>query len=328
MKQKVRWPFILLVVLAIFVLSACGTSPTEISAPSPDFLISLPRVAIDIDANGVPSILGFNTDQLYTYTLGQVDLRWMRMDPALVEWFTNTDLQHIELLQKEDGLYIFTNGQALPHVAWDQQSLQSIGDLIGDYYPQMQEFLIKFLPFLQRMGWDVVLKFPVAAGATEIPLRDLNQPLAVAAIAQSQPSGIQLKITVTYDEDGVPAVPGAEAMLNKLLGISLNQLALTPQAIQALQTSGIQHIVLRSHNNRLYIFVNGKVLPNLAWDEQGLRNGADLFKQLYYLQDGSTFIDQILDTAIPVLKGVEGNLIFQFPLAPGATPAPLPAAAN
>lgn len=324
MKNSSRLLLLLSLLFAIIVLTACGTAPIDISVPSPDFLVSLPRVVIDIDANGVPSVLGFNTDQLYKFTGGQVDLRWMRMDPTLVAWFTNTNLQHVAMVQKEDGLYVFANGQALPHVAWDKESLQSVGNLIGGYYPHMQEFLIKFLPFLQRMGWNVVLHFPQADGVATIPMRDINKAITSTVVAQSQPSSIQLKLFVTYDENGVPAVPGAEPLLRNMLGIRLDQLRLTPQAVQALQASGIQHVTLRVHNNRLFIFVNDKVLPNLAWDAQGLRNGMALFEQLYSLQDTAS-LNQMLDIMIPMLENAEGELTLQFPLAPGVETIPLPA---
>jgi len=75
MKRLSRWPLLLSFLLAVMVVAGCASTPTEIASPSPDFLISLPRVTIDIDANGVPSVLGFDTNQLYKFTGGQVDLR-------------------------------------------------------------------------------------------------------------------------------------------------------------------------------------------------------------------------------------------------------------
>ncbi|NOZ72575.1 MAG: hypothetical protein GXP38_11810 [Chloroflexi bacterium] len=325
MKTSTRLLLVASLLLLVLALSACGSMPTTISAPSQDFLLSFPRVVIDIGEDGTPSLAGFTADQLYMLSLGQMDFRWLRMDPALIQWFKDKNLQHIELIQKEDGLYVFANGEPLPHLAWSEDSLNTLSDLVGDYYPQIEELLTKTLPFMQRVGLDVVVRFPKADDVAEIPLRDMEVPIAQAIEAETEPSSLQIRLIIRYDKQGVPSVPGAEALLKNYFGVQMDQLRLMPQAVQSLTAAGIQHITLRVHNNSLYIFVNGKALPNLAWDADGLKNGVGLVSQLYGLQQTPS-LNAMLDTLIPLLEATEGDVILKFPLQPGVKPIPTPGA--
>lgn len=325
MKTSTRLLLVASLLLLALGLSACGSMPTAISAPSQDFLLSVPRVVIDIGDDGTPSLAGFTADQLYILSLGQMDFRWLRMDPALIKWFEDKNLQHIEFVQKEDGLFVFANGGPLPHLAWSEDSLNTLSYLVGDYYPQVEELLTKILPFMQRVGLDVVVRFPVAEGVDEIPMRDIEVPIAQAIEANTKPSSLQIRLTIHYDEQGMPSVPGAEALLKNYFGVQMDQLRLMPEAVQSLVAAGVQHITLRVHNNSLYIFVNGKALPNLAWDAEGLKNGVDLVSQLYGLEPTSSLND-LLDTLIPLLEATEGDVILQFPLQPGVEAIPTPGA--
>ena len=82
-------------------------------------------------------------------------------------------------MSQPDGLHIFVNGDALPSFVWGEDYLKNAADLYGQLYnPEiygsqyqtLKDAVSVILPMLNNLDARVVLKFPVAAGAEEIPV--------------------------------------------------------------------------------------------------------------------------------------------------------------
>lgn len=310
--------------LAVLVLAGCGDQPTEITTPDTSFLLSLARVVIDIDSNGVPSVAGFNTARLNDLTFGMLDLRWMRMDPAYVRWFTDADVQHVEFVHKDDGLYLFVNGEAMPHVTWTDDSLTAVRDVVNDsgvFTAEMSELVDMLIPFIQRVALDVVVRFPVAAGQESLPLRAPGEGFE-APNAQDEPA-LSVNLVLPYDEQGeLVLAPGTERVLQGL-GVDVDQVRLAKSTVNGLVAADVQHITMRKQGNGLLLYVNGKALPHLAWTENGLENSADLFGQLFYTPEYE-LTRQTVQTLLPLLAEIGGSVTVRLPVSSGADPIPLP----
>ena len=325
MATSKRLYFLLPLLILALLLTACESSSPDAASASEDFAVSLPRIVIDIDSDGNPSVGGFGTETLKNLTMGAADYTWMRMEPALVRRFSDMDLQHIEAVYRDDGIYLFVNGEALPFIKWDEQSLDNTAQVIttfGGMNPQFTEALKTIIPFAQRVGVDLAVRFPVVQGRSLTPMRDMSQELQAAEMAEREPSALQLRIEVFYNEDGKPFVPGASFILENLLGVDTSQLALPPETVSRMTQMNIQHIAIRTQEDGIQFYVNGEPLPELAWSEDQLGVVADLIGQLY-LGGQTEGMQQVMEAILPALSQMDFELVLRFPLQDDAEEIPL-----
>jgi hypothetical protein len=316
-------------VLAI-LLSACAASQPAAVADkeNSDFYVALPRVVVDIDDQGKPSIAGITPETISSLSGGQLDLSQFAVPADYLNWLKSTDTQHVELAFNGDGAYIYANGKQLPHVGLTDDAVKNLGDVAGNlggafidpsyagYIPLVQ----KFLPLARRLGLNMVVRLP-HAGA-EIPLRD---PAAVPVASDKPGTGaVAVRVVVTYDQDGVPSVAGISAKdLEALTGYDLYGLKLDPAFVKLLTDRGVQHISMRSENDGLALAVNDKPLPSLNCSADCLKNAASMISTLN-TYPGMEQINELVSKFGPELHNVNAELALRFPAAPGSTAIPLP----
>ena len=325
MATSKRLYILLPLLILVLLLAACESANPDAASASEDFAVSLPRIVIDVDSEGNPSVGGFGMDTLKSLTMGGVDYTWMRMEPTLVRRFSDMDLQHIEAVYRDDGIYLFVNGEPLPFVKWDEDSLDNTAQVIttfGGLDPQFTDALKMIIPFAQRVGVDMAVRFPVVQGREITPMRDMTQELKPAEVMDRAPSALQLRIEVFYDETGKPFVPGASFILENLLGVDTSQLALPPETIARMVQTGVQHIAIRTQEDGIQFYVNGEMLPKLAWSEDQLSVVADLIGQLY-LGGQTEGMQQVLEAILPALSQMDFELVLRFPVPEGAEEIPL-----
>ncbi|NOZ48444.1 MAG: hypothetical protein GXP37_00155 [Chloroflexi bacterium] len=327
MLKSYRFLWLVPVLLLALVLTGCGDKPTEVAEQGGEFLLALPRIVVDINSDGVPSITGITPETIKRLTFGQLDLTGMRMDPAYIKWFTRTNLQHVEVVHKNDGLFIFANNDPLPHIAWDGEALQSTGQLASDsgmLDPRVAKVVTMLTPFIQRIGIDIAVRFPIASNAEEIPLSDPGDAMAMLSAQAEESSIAKVRVHIRYDAEGVPSVLSVSTKdLEEALGTSLRQMQLAPQTIKMMQGANIQHILVRTTTTGVLLFVNGKALPHVAWSDAYLKNGADLYGQLYDTP-AYQLSREAVTMLLPVLNNIDGEVVLRFPLAEGAEEIPLP----
>jgi hypothetical protein len=295
---------------------------TDSKTPSGEiFLLALPRIVIDFDADGNPGTLGMKLED--AGRLFGADMSGMRLNKYYVDWMTAANVQHIEMRQTGDGLALLANGQPLPHVAWDDASLQQASDLAALFNVDSQSLALvkKLLPIMRRLGLDVVAKFPLRPDAKAIALADPAVVMAKAKPEQAPATAI-VQFEIKYDEHGVPAILGISAQDLLALGIEA-PLALHMDYVRSLQARNIQHLELRTKPDGLFLYVNGNPLPNLVWDNALLTSAADVYGQMNpggsdQEKQAVGFVKQF----IPTLDNMDIAILVHFPLAAGAQPIP------
>ncbi|MCX6031520.1 MAG: hypothetical protein NT169_19750 [Chloroflexi bacterium] len=314
-----------LLVLITLVLAACGPAmkpaTDEKTASGEIFILALPRIVIDFDAGGNPSILGMKLED--AGRLFGADISGQKLNEFYVDWMAAANVQHIEMRQTGDGLALLANGQPLPHIAWDDASLQAASGLAALFNVDSQslELIKKLLPITRRLGLDVVATFPLRPDAKAIALADASVAMAKAKPEQAPATAI-VQFEIKYDERGIPAILGISAQDLLTLGINA-PLALNMDAVHAVQARNIQHIELRTKPDGLFVYVNGAPLPNLVWDNALLISAADVYSQM---NPGSS--DQEKQTVgfvkqfIPTLDNMDIAILVHFPLASGAQAIP------
>lgn len=307
----------LTLIILLVVLTACNgepTLPTDTSTGSGEiFQIALPRLVIDLDQNGVPSLMGINP--LFLKALG-VDVSGFAVPPDLVNTMTKAGIQHIELAAVGDRLVILVNGKPMPQLGFSEGSMQRALDLAAVFNVQNTDTIGKLLPWVTRLGLNVVLRFP-RDGATEIPLSTPGAAKALKISPITDPASLITKFEVKFDQDGTPGILGVTAHdLANLTGASIGGLA--PETLAKLQASKIQHLEVRNKPSGLHLYVNGEPLPMLIWDSQLLANLVAVYGQLQ--PNGA--LKPLVDAFLPTMDRADIGILLHFPVAPGAQAIP------
>jgi hypothetical protein len=315
-----------LVVLVVIgmLLAACGPAMVPSAAPKTEtgetFVIALPRIVITLDAKGKPGLEGVALEEI-AKTFGMaLDLSAYSVDPAYVNWMTNSNIQHVELRQTGAGLALLVNGALMPHIGWSDGSLNQLTDLAPLLWLR-QDMVKKFVPIVSRLGLALVLKFPAQAGAKAIPYAADQVALAAAAPAKDPASAV-VKFEIKYDAQGVPAILGISAQDLVSMGFDPNlALALHPYYVEMLQLNNVQHLEIRSKSDGLFVYINGTPLPNIVWDGKMLGGMADVVVQLYQTVLSEDYTKLIKQFA-PLISNADVGIMIHFPLAKGAVPIP------
>ena len=307
MKQRL---LLLLVVFAV-VLAGCGgqgvepaTGPTTSTGEL--FQIALPRLVIDIDAEGNPSILGISPALLSAFG---VDVSGFRLPKTLVDQFVNAGVQHLEIASVGDRLMLFADGKPLTHLGWTPDSLTRLLGTMQTLETPNADMIQRVLPLITRLGLDVVMRFPRDPGTAEIPLLDTATVRSFQPTVTTDPASAIVKFEVRFDEQGQPGVMGLD------LGSSAQ---LSPELLSNLQEGDIQHAEIRTKPDGAYVYVNNEPLPRLIWDTQLLSNTVDLYSKLSPEAQLLPLIQQIA----PYLDRSDIGILLHFPVAAGRTPIP------
>ena len=317
-----RKTVLVLLTIAGLILAGCGPAvmPQNAQTDSGEqFVVALPQMVIDFDAAGNPSIMGMNlidAGKMVGQDLSGLGLSNVYVTPEikLIDSLMAANVQNIELRQTGDGVAILVNGKPLPHIAWTDASLSQATDLAAMFNVQGLDLIKKVLPMVRRLGVNVVLRLPAAAGAEVIPLTDPNVPIP-APKPDDAPDSVVAKMEVKYDGQGVPSIMGISARDLQAMGLNM-PLALAPSVIESLKANNVQSMELASKPDGIFVYANGVALPNLSWDNTMLLNAADLYGQMNPTSPYVAAIKQFL----PAINNLNIDLKLHFPLAEGAVP--------
>ncbi len=324
------------VVLALMIvgliLTACGQASSgpaatnaaqQLSAyaeSSNRFALKLPPLYVQYDRKGVLSVAGITTNQLYRWT--GIDLRGLNLRPDVVASMVNADIQHIEVAEDANGLAVYVNGKPLPYVAWDEESLRNLGDLLPALGVPHGKVIRALLPLVRYTQLAVVVQFPLKPGESLAPFRPRNAPAVVTARTQAvvKPMAI-VRLDVAYDEQGLPSILGLDANLLAAFGIDVKPLALNPTLIQTFTRANIQHIHFVNRPDGIHIYVNNKPIPYIAWDDEHVQTALEVFARFSGLQ--GTPIMNLLTQVLPGMRASDIDLLLRFPVPEGQEPIPV-----
>lgn len=313
--RRTLWVLLLVVTMA---LAGCGPAMPPAAGAQTEggetFVIALPRIVVDFDQAGTPSIMGLSLADAGRL-MGQNFPNFV-IPPAMVQTMTNANIQHLEIRQTGSGLAMFANGKAMPYLGWSDASLQQANDLAGVLLSQNTMQVRKFMPILRRLGLDIVLRFPRQSGTAEVPLVNPDDALKIATAQVTSPASAIVKFEIKYDDRGQPGVLGITTADLSSMGINTASFSLAPSTLQLLQQKNIQFLELRSKGDGLFVYVNGQPLPNIVWDDTFLTNAADLYAQMNPGSPYNTLVKQF----VPLINKADVGLLIHFPLAAGAKP--------
>lgn len=321
----------LLPVLAIALTACAGATPSKVADKNSDFYLALPRVVVDINKDGKPSIAGITPEMVKSLSAGNLDLTQFTVPQDYLAWLESTNTQHVELAFNGDGMYVYANGKPLPHVALSDESVSNLGQVAGTVtsifalgYEGYLPLVERFLPLARRLGLNLVVRLPHEDGVAEIPLRDPNATETPATLKEQDNAPVQVRVVVTYDDKGVPSIAGISADdLQAMTGYDMTMLKLDPNFVAQLKEKGIQHLSMKSMGDGMALAVNDKPLPTLMCNADCLQNTASVIGNLN-TYPGMEQINELVTKFGPELKNVNAELALRFPQAPGSRSIPLP----
>lgn len=320
MRQRRSLGWVLMLSLFLALLPAAGASAAPMGAPhaqsgGPAFKLELPRIVVTVDKDGAPSIFGLNAANIAQMT----GMALPTLPADLVQMMAQAGVQHVEVSLTGQGVYLFANGSPLPYLTWSQESLTNLVSALNAFQVPVGNVVGQFVPFLEYVSITVAVQFPLPDGATAVRLRDAKSlPLVDAAAAQGEvaegPSAI-LYAVVDVDSDGVPAIMGVStSQIQEQSGIDLSTAQVPTTLMAQMAAGGVQHIQATTKPDGLFLYMNGKPLPSLVWDQARLATLADLLPKLLASQPWTP----LAGLAIPTLQAADVQLTVKFPLPSGA----------
>ncbi len=324
-----RWA-VLILIIGSLIMSSCVQASPPIEKAAADvatyaestnrFALQLPSVYVQYGTDGVLSVAGITTNQVYQWT--GIDLRMLNLQPWVVQRLVDADVQHIEVVEDADGLAVYVNGKPLPYIAWDAESLRNLGDMLVVFDVPYATVVKTVLPLVRFTRLAVVVQFPIRPGAELAPFRPRNAPAVVAARVEplGEPEAI-VRLDVNYDEEGMPSILGLDARTLLQMGIDIRPLAMNKALVQRFMAHNIQHVHFVNRPEGIHIYVNNNPLPYPAWDEDHINNALDLYARL----SGSAQnpIMNLFTQVLPMLRRSDIDLLLRFPVPEGKEPIPV-----
>lgn len=324
-KRITFWAALLLI--AALVLTGCaprtGAGSSAAMAMDDELVIDLPAIVIDFDSHGHASIGGTPAAELGA--MAGVDLSTLAIAPDWVNYFSMTNIQHVQVNNTADGLLVLVNGQPIPSLAWDEGSLVATAGAL-ESLGIMVPVLDKVLPLVQQLGIGAILRFPVQANAEIIPYAVMGDGSAADMARAAQEEFLaavgappKINLPVVYQADGSYSVGDlSDSEWTALTGVPWSALRLDPNAIAGLTASGITSLAIHTGQDGIGVDVNGNHLPTIGWANGEVQHVLNLADQMgiweAYLPGVN--MDDMMSTVgalLPVVQTTDANITVYFP---------------
>lgn len=309
-----------LMMIGTMLMAGCAPRPGSGAVAAADgqaLLVDLPAIVIDFDAEGNAAVGGVPVADLNP-SLASLDTM---IGPDTIAMFTENNIQHIQFSTMPTGVEILVNGQPIPSLGWDGESLAGAQQLLGALGNEGLAMVQAILPQISNIGVGVILRFPPGQGAELIPLTGDGSAAASAAQAQEEflaqaGSPARINIPITYANDGTFSIGNLTAdELTVLLGAPLESLTLSEDQISQFQEAGVRTITLATDSNGIRMTLNGNSLPHISWGDGRLAYGLQLALQTGLIGGGSEGADlgALIERLLPIIQTAEVNVQVTFP---------------
>lgn len=330
-RRPTYWATLLLVVA--FAFSGCaprsGAGSTAASLADSDLIVDLPAIAINIAEDGTAAVGNVPVAQLGR--LVGLDLSALSVPQSWVDFLKSGNIQHIQVDNTSGGLLLLVNGEPIPSIAYDGNSLSATAEALSSLGIAVP-MLDRLLPMVDKLGMGVVVRFPVAEGQAAIPLY-VNGNGSTAAVAQQAQQefltrvGVppRINLPVFYAADGSWKVGNlTDAEWTALTGQPFYALRLNPTVVKALAANGVAELSISTNTKGIQIGVNGNMLPTITWSNgelQHLLNVADQLGVLDQVAPGMN-MNEVLATVnnlLPLVTATDFDLTVHMPDSAVAT---------
>jgi len=235
-----------------------------------ELVVDLPAIVLDVQSDGSISVGNVPLAQLGA-GFG-IDLSTAAIDAAMVDFMSAGNIQHVQVNNSSSGLLLLVNGEAIPSITYDGESLQATADTLNAFGMAIP-MLDTALSLVDQIGLGVIMRFPVAAGVAQIPLYVEGDGGSAAQAKAAQDEFLaavgappRINLPIFYEADGSFSIGDlTDEEWSSLTGASLAGLRLNTSLIDGLAASGINKLGLGTDAAGIHIMINDSALPTLDW---------------------------------------------------------------
>ncbi len=196
------------------------------------------------------------------------------IDPDTLAKLQGANIQHLDLNIDENGIAVAANGQKLPTIGWNDESLQTLADIIGPMAGMSPDLIETVLGMVRNTGIQAGVALPVAPGERAIDVPDeIDMTMTPPDLGDMAPPTIHA--VAKFSKDGeLKEFGGLSADALAALGVS--GIALPPDVMATLDDLGAQDIEIKSEPNKLIIYLDGAEALTINNDVESLANAIEL----------------------------------------------------
>jgi hypothetical protein len=315
------WATIMLI--AVLSLAACAPRSGQGSSAAggdDQLVIDLPALVIDIMVDGSVSVSNMSLGGIAALA-GQAELV-PSFPPDTVDWMTASNIQHIQVSNTPGGLLLLVNGQSVPSVRYDGESLSATADALSSFgmaIPAMD----KILGLVDQIGIGVIARFPVAEGSAAIPLYmegDSSAAMAAKAAQEEFLASVgtppRINLPIFYEADGSFSIGDLSiAEMNAMTDYALAPLAMTLGQLGMARMLGISQLGISTNVDGITISIDGNSLPTLDWSDGKASNLLELITTIPVLDmamPGMGSMLPMINQILPLVQATEFDLTLHF----------------
>ncbi len=328
LKRRVLTLLSLLLIATMVVIAGCaqrgGAGEIAAMADDNDIVIDMPALVLEFGADGKANMAGIPLADLAGDALEQLAI------PAdQIDFMMSSNIQHVQINNRVSGLQVLVNGEPIPSLAWDGETLAATADTL-DFLGMGMPLLEKALPLLTQLGIAVVAKFPVADGAEAIPLyvegegsaAEASQAAVSAYLASVGEMPAKIKLPVFYAEDGswtVGDMTDTEWTALTQGAIPWQELRILPSALENAKRAGISMLTVSTDKAGVNISINGHSLPTISWANGELLHAIKIAQQAGMLDGvvaGGMSPEELIPTIenlLPMIQATDMEIEVHFP---------------
>jgi hypothetical protein len=250
--------------------------------------MNLPSVPVEVAPNGVASVFGFNVAAL---------------PPNLIQQFQSANWQQVDLRWGNNGLNLYANGEQLPSLAWDGESIATLQEVLPQIpgVPYAQR-IANALPWLRKVGGGASLQLPVAEGQSRVDVPRWSGETTLEPEQVAEPTIGPLAINnITFDESGA-------AYIGNIPASALGAAFTLPENVRSILNSlGVEKAGVVTTPGGMEIALDDRPLPKIAYNAAALERVAPLL---------GGFLDESTMTTVsgilPDLPGADLQLTATF----------------
>lgn len=297
---------------------------------TPPLLLDLPSLHINYNAEGTPSIgktSPMGETPSYLRYLPESLLSQLTLDKAILDRLAQAGIQHMMVSNTPSGLRVRVNGQPLPMLVWDRQSLDNLLSLLQTDDVIAGDDLATLVTTLLNLGVGVVVQIPPWSGSDLppplLPQDDSSSNQYLARMRHQefmQRSGAapSLQIPVEYTEDGSWTVYGiSDTEWQALTGLPFGYMRLNPQTIRSAMDREIEQVIIWTDPEGIHLTVGDRDLPYLRWSDGGLITLVNLLEIFEVITLDSRINNDtyglLVRELLPALQATELRIVVNFP---------------
>ncbi|MBV7332208.1 hypothetical protein KFU94_29040 [Chloroflexi bacterium TSY] len=275
----------LVALISAFMLSACGGGSTGST------WINYPSIPIRVQSDGTASVFG--------YGLGAV------VPQATVQQLQTANVQRLEVRPGYNGLHIYANGEDLPYLAWDEESMGTLQELVRSLPRELGAAdagtmgqAADALSVLRQIGFGVALDIAPGEGQSALDISSWSGETSVQSEEAGETTIGPIALgSLAFDAEGngtVEGIPLAD------LGAPVSM----PSAVMNLLSSLGDQLSVKTQPNGIDIAIGDRKLPSLAYDSGSLERLLPIVEQ--FAGDPAT-VSMVKDI-VPKLTGADLNV--------------------